>query len=462
MDEILSQLATLAEKFKQNKKLSSTDSKIASEQLQMLLQNPDYAGQACKLIASLPPDPCCQAVLNAWRGSDKGHRERLVRLLLDEPALAGTAGCNRKLTLVSAFIPVDTRVALRFLIDLCCRLTRDGMKSPGRPLVSRFWRELMATKKLLGIPLGEYDVNAREISGIAAMVLLGMLESQGADITLKTEFVNWLGRCRSNVTLGASLITEAEKTTKDWPEDLQRRCKNLGLIRIVSYRITTDRTAKPAFPESKVEATCTLASSESGDGTLTKTLPAGNGKNFGPVTETREPKAVPCTDLNVQICLDWLAQYVAALENENANMKKKLNALEIECHRERMRYLEREKQLTDLREEQQRQETLIRELHRQVTVLENEKEELANNLQEERLAREKEVERLKNRIDLECSYVLDEFRNRLLDRLSGHYRGYLEAREKPPTSQLAEYLKFVVDRVFRELINQGVRLDGDK
>lgn len=462
MDEILSQLAMMAEKFKHNKKLSATDSKIGSQQLQILLQNPDYAGQACKLIPSLPTDPCCQAVLNAWQRSDKDHRERLVRLLLDEPALADTAGCYRKLALVAAFIAVDTRVALRLLIDLSCRLTRDGGKLPGRLLVSRFWKELMATKKLLGIPLGEYDVTAREISGIAAMVLLGMLESQEADTALKSEFVDWLGRCRSKVALGASVIAEAEKATKDWPEDLQRRCQSLGLIRTVSYRIAADRTSKPAFPESKVRATCTLASSESGGSTVMKTPLARHGESSGSVTGTREPKADPCAELNVQVCLDWLAQYVAALEKENASLKKKLNALDMEYYRERMRCVEQEKQLTDLREEQQRQETLIRDLCRQVTGLENENRELTNSLQEERLARQKEVESLKTRIDRECSYALEEFRNSLLDRLSGHYRGYLEAREKPPTSQLAEYLKFVFDRVFRELIHQGIRLDGDR
>jgi hypothetical protein len=462
VDETLNQLTALVKKSKQNKKkLSVTDIEIAREKLQALLENPEYTSRACQLIPDLP-DSCCQAVLDAWRVSDRDHREKIVRLLLEEPALTGVAGLSRKITLVTAFIPVDNRVALRLLIDLSGQLTQDGTKPPARPLASRFWKELMATKKLLRIPLGEYDITTREIAGIAAMVLFGMLERPEADIALKSDLVNWLGQCRSRATLGTSLVTEVEKVTKNWPEDLQRRCQKLGLIRTISYRIATDWTEKPVFTESKVQANHTPAPSENIGSTNTKNLPAGHDTSPGPVLETREPAAGPSVELNVQTCIDWLTQYIAALEKENASLKKKLNSLEMEYQREKMRNVEKEKQLTDLLEVQSQRETLIQDLSKQITGLENEKRELVNTLQEERFAREKEVESLKIRIDRECSYVLEEFRNRLLDRLSGHYRGYLEAKEKPPTIQLAEYLKFVLDRVFRELINQGVRLNGDE
>lgn len=462
MEEILNQLTALVAKSKQNrKKLNEADIEIAREKLQTLLEDREYASRACRLVPDLP-GPCCRAVLDAWRVSDSEHREKIVQLLLEEPALIGTAGLNRKITLVADFIPVDTRVALRLLIDLSGRLTQDGTKPPAPPLAGRFWKELMATKKLLRIPLGEYDVTDREITGIAVMVLFEMLERPEADIPLKSDFVNWLGQCRSKATLGTGLIKKVEKVTEKWPEDLQRRCQKLGLIRTISYRITADRTAKPVFPESRVQVTHTPAPSENGGNMIAKAPPAGHGKSSGPETETQEPATGPCAELNVQMCIDWLTQYIAALEKENMGLKKKLDALEMEYHRERMRNVEQEKQLADLQKVQSRQEALILDLSGKVTGLENEKLELVNSLQAERLAREKDVESLKIRIDRECSYVLEEFRNRLLDRLSGHYRGYLEAREKPPTSQLAEYLKFVFDRVFRELINEGISLDGDK
>lgn len=105
---------------------------------------------------------------------------------------------------------------------------------------------------------------------------------------------------------------------------------------------------------------------------------------------------------------------------------------------------------------------MIGNLNGQLSRLEREKLELQNSLDEERLARERDVENLKNRIDRECSYVLDEFRNRLCDKLARYYREYLEACKKLPADKLAEYLKYVVDRVFRELSSNGISFEGDR
>lgn len=462
MEEIFSQLVTLVNKCKQNKnKLNSADSEVAREKLRLLFGNSEYVSRAFQLMVDLP-NSCCQTIPDAWMASDEDYREEIVQLLLNEPALTGTAGFSRKITLVASFISVDTWVALRLLVDLSCRLTQDGTKSPARPLVGRFLKELMATKKLLRIPLEKYDITVPQISGIAAMVLLGMLESQEGDFALMSDFINWIGRCRSKAILGTNLVTDAEKVTKNWPEDLQRRCRNLGLIKTVSFRIPQDLTEKPGFFELKVQTTHTLAQPENGNGTITGISPAAHGKSSGSVTETREPESAFREKLNVQICFDWLAQYISSLEKENALLNKKLDTLKDEYHREKIRSNEHKKQLAAVQAEQKRQESLIRDLEDRMTGLEKDKSELLNSLQEERFARAKEVDHLKNQIDRECTYVIGEFRNKLLDRLSRYYREYVEASVRPPSNELAEHLKFVFDRVFRELINQGIKFDGDK
>lgn len=462
VDEALSQLVMLANKCRQNKnKLNSADSEVAREKLKILFGNPEYVSRAFQLMVDLP-NSCCQTIPDAWLASDEDYKEKIVQLLLNEPALTGTAGFSRKITIIAAFIPVDTQTALRLLVDLSGRLTQDGTNSPVRPLVGRFLKELMATKKLLGISLEKYDITVPQISGIAAMVLLGMLNSSEPDIAMITDFINWLDRCHSKAILGTSLITEAEKVANNWPEDLQRRCQSLGLIKTVSFRIPPNPTVKPDFNESKVQVVHMLAQPENGGGTITGVSPAGHGKSSGSVTEAREPESASRDKLNVQICFDWLAQYISSLEKENALLNKKLDTLKDEYHREKMRSNEHIKQLAVVQAEQKRQESLIRDLEDRMTGLEKDKRELLNSLQEERFARAKEVDHLKNQIDRECTYVIGEFRNKLLDRLSRYYREYVEASVRPPSNELAEHLKFVFDRVFRELINQGIKFDGDK
>jgi len=462
MDEVLGQLAELTEKFKRNNRLGTADEKNVREQLQMLLRNAEYVGQACKLIPSLPQESCCQAVLSTWKESDEDYREKLVRLLLKEPTLNGVPGWNRKLALVAEFILVDVRVALRLLIDLSGQLTRSGTKIPGRPFVSRFWKELMATRKLLHIPLGECDVTAEEISGIAAMVLMGLLESQEAGITLGSDYVNWLGRCRSKARLGSSLVKEVEKVIRTWPEDLQRRCLDLGLIKTVSYRIAPEATAAFVPRDAERQAPCTLAHEENGCSPITAVSPTEHGRGSAEGTKTEQLAAAPLAKLNIQMCLEWLTDYVKSLEKKNATLEKRLDDLKTRYEREKMRNTDQEKQIREAREELKRRQSLIDDLNEQLAARERENTELRNSWQEEKLAWKKEREQLIDRIDLESRYVLDEFKNRLSDRLSVHYRGCLEAKEKPPTSELAEYLKATVDRVFRELITQGIGLDGDK
>lgn len=461
MEEIFNQLVALANKFNQNKKLSKIDSESAKEKLQMLLMSPEYADRACRLLPDLP-NPCCQAVADAWRASGREHRTTIVQLLLDKASMAGTAVFYRKISLVVAFIPVDTQVALRLLVDLAGELTHNGTKAPTKPLIGRFWNELMKTKKLLMIPLEENDISNRDISGIAAMVLLGMINSSEQDITLITDYINWLDRCHNRAILGTSLITDAEKVTKKWPEDLQLRCQNLGLINTVSFQIPPNRIEKNDCNESKAQEVNMPAQPENGGGTSTEISTHIHGINSEPVKKTRELEPDFPKKLNAQICFDWLAQYISSLEKDNELLNKKLDVLKEECYRERMRGNEYRERLAVAQAEQKRQENMIRDLQDRIMGLEKDKRELLNSLQEESLARVKEVEHLKNQIDRECAYVIDEFRNKLLDRLSRYYREYVDACERPSSKELADHLKFVFDRVFRELINQGINFDGDK
>ncbi|MHB8183707.1 MAG: hypothetical protein ACYDDN_08195 [Candidatus Desulforudaceae bacterium] len=438
MDDIISRLDELAAKFKQNKKLSNADNKIGRDKLRILLLSPDYADRALLLLVSLP-NPCCGAFADAWTESDTNNQERIVSLLLQSPAPEMNPGWVRRISIISAFIPVDTHSALDLLVDLCRRLTLDGSKVPPKPVVGRFWKELMSTKKLLKISLGDREVGIPEISGVAGMVLLGMLENREGDVPLKARFVEWLAHCRTRAILGASLVTEAEKVTKKWPEELQRACQAVELIKTVSFCTAPQGAKDLESPPSVV-----ITNSEKDNPVQEK---QGGAYNF--------PK-----DLTLERCLRWLQQHGTVLETENAELKRKTQALNTNYQREKDRNAEQARQKDILQGETKRQESLISGLSESIESLKQQREELMSDISKERHAQRQEVEELKERIDKECSYVVDEIRNKLQDKLSRYYNQYREASVRTSNGELAEHYKYLCDRVFRELTNQGIRFGG--
>jgi hypothetical protein len=428
MDHVLNQLQMLTEKFKQKKRLNNEESNTAREQLEQFLTNPEYLAQAFKLISYLPPEVSCQALLAAWKAGDREHREKLVKNLLEDRELADREDFKReqslKLSLTKEFITADSQVALRLLIDVADRLTEGGRKPPARQLASQFRRELMDTKKLLDIPLGESNVSSRDISGIAGMVLMGMIEDRDTcaamdDTGWKYDFLDWFGGYKSKVTLGGELVSKAEKVTKNWPEDLQRKCVALGLITMVQTQFTRKQqiesylrpehgrevtAASPEIERSQIKE-CSHRASAFGEGGLDSIQTA-------PVAQ-RESRDGLCMGLNSKLCLEWLAEYVNSIEKKNEVLSKDIKFLEGQFHLEQKHRIDLERHIAELQAELQHQRALLHEKNEKISMLERETRELQSSLHNEKYAREEEVKHLKERIDRECNYVIEDFKGKL-------------------------------------------------
>jgi hypothetical protein len=471
MDQVLNQLQTLTEKFKQNKRLGDKESKTAREQLELLLTNPEYLDQAFKLIPHLPPEVSCQALLAAWQAGDREYREKLVQILLEDRELADRAELKRKLSLIKEFIPVDSQVALRLLIDVADRLTEGGRTPPARQFVSQFRQELMDTKKLLSIPLGENNISSRDISSIAGMVLMGMIEGRETctmeDTVWKHDFLDWLSGYKSKVTLGQKLVREAEKVTKNWPEDLQRQCVALGLITMVQTQFTREQQMESYLrPEHRREVTAVSPEVEKSQikecprrAAATLVEMGRNNIQTAPVAQ-RESRDGLYTELNSKLCLEWLAEYIDSIEKENEALRKNIKLLEEQFNLEKKHRIDRERHIAELQAELQRQQALVHETNEKISMLERETRELQNSLHNEKLAREEEVKHLKERIDRECNYVIEEFKGKLCDRLYIHYKDYLDAKERS-TTEVADHLKYLLERIFRELLNEGIIVNAE-
>ncbi|NSW84265.1 MAG: hypothetical protein HPY90_13520 [Syntrophothermus sp.] len=470
MDTAFEQLETLSKKFKQNKKLNVRDLQVAQERLEELLMNPEYMEKAFKFIPTLPPAAVCSALLSAWNSCEAEYREKLLQQLLEDPALNTGAGCFRKILLIRDFISVDRQIALRLLIDTANHLTAEGKKVPVRTCVMKFREELLDSKKLLEIPLEKNSIGLREISGIAAMILIGMVEKckncTPEDIAWISDVLNWLGRCQVRAVLGQKLVAEAEKVTKNWPVGLQQQCIDLGLIRTLATHISQEQPAEETgqlqehgvitVPREARKSQLKEIYQQAG------VLPGGKDRSYNnSITGAkRESQDGVCTDWNARVCLEWLAVHIESLEKENETLRKNVDDLKQKLNLEKMHIIDREKQIMALQTEHQQKLALLDDLGKKISALEKETRELQNSLQKEKIAREEEVKRLKDRIDYECNYVIEEFKNRICDRLYPHYRFYLEARERPAT-EVADHLKYLLDRIFRELIYQGIGLNTE-
>lgn len=363
-------------------------------------------------------------------------------------------------------------MALRLLIDVADRLTEGGRKPPARQFVSQFRQELMDTKKLLSIPLGENNISSRDISGIAGMVLMGMIESRETctmedTVVWKRDFLDWLSGYKSKVSLGQKLIREVEKVTKNWPEDLQRQCVALGFITMTQTQFTREQQMESYLrPEHVGEVT---AVSPEVERTQIKECPRRAATSLvewgrdniqtAPVAQ-RESRDGLYTGLNSKLCLEWLTEYIESLEKEKETLRKNIKLLEVQSNLEKKYRIERERHIAELQAELQRQQALVYETNEKILMLERETRELQNSLRNEKLAREEEVKRLKDRIDSECNYVIEEFKGKLCDKLYIHYKDYLDAKERSAT-EVADHFKYLLNRIFRELLNEGIIVNAE-
>ncbi len=458
MGEALRELEELAKKYKKNgSRLGKRDCEAACDRLRALLLDIQYVDRACRLLTELPEE-CCRTVVDLWKEGDGDYRERLVRLLLDENVLRGDAEPYRKITFIAAFVSIDAQMAVRFLIDLCSRLTRNGTAPPPRPLATRFRKELLVTEKLFRISLAGFDFTASEISSIAVMVFSGLLDGAEYNPALTADVLYWLEQYSGGrIVLGANLTAQFEKTTSKWPVDVQRRLEAIGLVRTISWRIDGDEKKESALSTPNEQ---TAGGSGYGQPAGSETVQDGKSATI-PCGESA--KAASGTSLKpmIQRCIDLLSQFKKAahdLEAENSWLRDRVRSLETDSLLTKQKIADAERQLSELNTLNADYQSTISNLQTQIAEIQRQNRALSNALVEEKDAHRQDVEKLKSRIDQECDQVLREFKNRLAEKLHPHYGRYLEGRRELSGQELLACLEFTLGKVFHELVNEGIGL----
>lgn len=455
MEEKIKQLQQIIGKYKKNSKINKTEAGIATKILCELITNSSYMKIAFNLLSDLP-DQCCIAVIDAWKQCDDLCRKNILDSLVTELFNKGLAGMKRSITLIREFLNVDEVASIYTLVEFSRQVTDGGGKMPSKRLVDCFRKELLENSCLMRINIRTNEIDIAGESGLAALALAGICSGKDMDVATVKETINWLLRNNIRPVLGNKVLESIEGEIIKWPVDIQSKCRDL------------------LFP--RTNPVNNLSINQQGmEGPWEETGPINNmltHENFKLATvDTRERKAEEDIQdknanfpaiLNVEICIDWLVQYIRTLEKINKELKEKQSLIELECYQERNNRSALQDRLDALLTMIKQNESRINELQKEIEDLETRNSQLMTELHQERQHREQEVAKFRERVDLEHQYAIETFTNRLVDRLSRYYREYLKAKQKPPTEQLANYLQHLLDRVFIELGSNGVRLDGEE
>lgn len=462
MQDIIRELDTLLERYKtKGYKLKREDEELAREKLKALLHDSESAAQGYEYMLDFPEN-CCKAFLDSWEGSSEEHKDRLIRLLLGQPEGQNNKIVSRKIRLAADFISVDSKIAWPLIYQIATRLSDNGEKVPAPRMASLFWKEMMAPRKLLQIPLQEKEKNINELNSLGIMVFYGLMNCPETDHILKNEYISWLDRHSVRVKPARGMIAALEKVAGDWPEELQRSLQELGFIKTLSYKIQGAQTVGSGCSAAAVPAACTqkIEPGKTENDNEHGSLHRDSSALFTSQT-MRHVIVDPAAQLTLDVCLDWVASHVKSLENEHRSLADRLQLLELDARQIKNKNAELEKTRDHLHTLQEDQKRQIQDQSVIVSSLERENKELAVALRKAEVAHEEEREVMRKRIENESAFINMELKNILKERIYPHYSRYLEAKEKPASEGLSRYLEHLLEKVFRELNGQGINWEGE-
>lgn len=418
MEEIVNQLTSIVERYKKNKKINKNEQNIARKGLEALLQSPDYIKVAFDFIPNLPQEVSIQAFVTACKGISADQRNELMNGLTESEKMKSNAGFLRMIGIVKEFIPNYTEEAIELLTYLSLMITKKGKETPNKILAERFRKELLENRRLFELPLEKKQLGETEISAISAMVLCSIVqkgEFREEDEKLLSAVLDWLSATQKRIFIGRKVIDCIEEVSKDWPEYLQRKSLDLGVIRTLRVKV-----GEKKLPE-----------------------------NYAVIEQPKKDEEDVINKEDVINYLGKITKYIENIEQENEALKNEIKNLGYQ--------LETEKQIRNEKEKKvEKMQAVLNEMNEKIAILEKNNAELKESLKVEKQHHQEEVMQLKERIDRECSYVIEEFKGHLYDKLYRYYRDFITAKNRPSDIQIADYLKNLTDRVFKILMGAGI------
>jgi hypothetical protein len=434
LEEVLDDLRKLVLKFKQNSKLNLDDSVSVKERMGCLLEDPEFWIRGYGLLLSLPPEPACHAFLEGWKRWGETRGGSLIDGLLDFENIDTVQGHNRLIYLTRLFIPVSDKIAIRMLRKLGEILTEGGTQKPSQKTMKVFRDNLMKDRDLLKLSLGKHEMTPDQIRNISTLVMFGLID-ESTDVSPEAGYLNsfleWIAECHCRPVLSEKTMTMIERGTRRWPEDVQRSCFSLGLIKTVVYKpdTGTSDTSKSIQASSSVTGT----------------------SRIGGV----RPESIP-EKFDAMQYLSRLGVYIRELEYQRSDLADNRQAYQ----REYNHRIALEKQLTVLQEEIEAERGRGEYLQRRLDVADTELVRLKEQIESKEREHERGKRDMLNMVERGPEIAVMQVKNRLARLLRTDFRDYIQIEDEPMTVELGENLRAQLRGIFKILEDEDIRMSG--
>jgi len=454
--EIIQQLEDLSAKAKKSKKLNKSDGTTVEELLALLLLEPDPMNRGFNFMLALPAVNVTKAFINAWDSASNDWKTDLVRNIISLKEWDSNVGQNREIELIKAFIGHSNDVAMIFLAHFCRSITASGVKKPSAKIIESFNKSVIASNYLCRIPLAEMIINSNDIGFIAAVVLFALsspVDANDDDLNRDGIYLDWLSQFSGEMTIPAKLIQELEANTKKWPENLQRRCLQMGLIKTITI---------PYKPEISEGTTAEIASDR-----LVPQDSKTTGKNVTNVSNRKDDEKVfpgagthsarnDADGFNPFILLEQVTEYIHSLKSYNQRIKRELDTLRKTYEVERQQRLQMEEavKLSEIRIKEIQDN--YQKANHDLNYSRNLVSEMNIQLEQLHKTSNEKVTGLVDRMDEEVKQVIDEFKNGLTESLRFLNSEFQELSSEEITIEVGEHLRYLLKQVFSVMGRKGI------
>lgn len=442
MDTFITEINTLADRYKRNRKLSKKDQNQALEIMSLLLSNFDRLDQGIDFLFCLPAITVTEAFWLVWKDSNIETRQLLVEKLTSHKDTGSKAGITRELLIIKKLMAASDEFAFRLLSDWCLRSTKDARKIPNKSNAELFSKEIMKENLLLNMDING-RVTPRDMSAITLMVLYDLFSDTSVPNhpELAVFYFEWIKSANITVSFPPATGKQLNEMIKGWPDEILCKVSELNGFKVVmknnnlhsSVRIPDDTGSQKTGQVIKTSTTTDAISGET-------------------------PKAKSSEIFDVNGTLDSIKQYIKGIEGQLAKYRLELSQAQKNYEHEKNHRISVQSRLMETEELLKISNGSMENLRSELYQAQEKIKRLESELDNTRVSHREKVESLLDMSEHEVNYAVKEFQNVLARDLQLEYTDFMAVVNEDITPDLAENFKAQLLSIFNILRGKGLKL----
>lgn len=480
LEKIANKLEELVVKNKKNKKLNNPEKKLAHEYVVELIMHEDWLEKSLQYLLNLPVELCSSVLETAWTNLPDFQKKLLLKVITESKEYNSPAGHNRQIEVIRVLSSLRDKDALTLLVSLSNKITSGGTRIPANATIKKFKQALIDPGFLLKLTLSDQN-SPDEIGYIAINILLGFSDQYPIEdksvrqntIELEIGHLLWLMSSEKPISIQPKILKEITKNLIDWPEEIQRHCFEMGLIKEIRLRAPFDSSNKTetttSIPVQKNEfINREVHQTENNASDAKETLSINASNNESIVKQEYKPTysqqfksqagSFPNRD-NILIQLENVTFAVRKLVDEQKNTMLTIQNLENIIRI-------KEKTVTDLKNQLIKKEYEINQSKEAESNAARKMKDLEIHIQslkqmmaeKEQLAKDTEAAFVRN-IESGIDQKAEQLKNRVKGALRTDYRQVMQVQDAEMTIELGDALRAIVFNIFSVLEREKISFE---